>query len=668
MNPCGLVSWHGQVVHGRQCSGVIGVFMPGRFPQKFLDDLPILPKLLLIPAIPFVSLMLFSMMTYLDVQNFIQGEERLTHLYLLQKTAAQYMRTLADLETAFLGYVISEDDRYLTRFQEGRRSVMEMDKELEVKLPAQHERFEEIRALVRKSFLEKEALLQSMQQGNRADAIQYVREGRSREVMREVRKWLAWFDQEQDGMQQEELSRLSYDRTWTRFLILGGGLVTLCLVILALALIAYSIATPLTALSKVVGSTAGQTVPSIPIFDRKDEIGELTTVMKKMSLQIRKDLDEVQQSEATLKKLNAHLSASEAKYRGLVDHAPLGIFMTRGVKVTFSNRYNQQLAGLDPESAVDPETFRQRMHPEDRDRVFTTFSEAVAAGRPCEVIFRLLQDDGNTRTVLSQRVPIMDFDSPDVVYVGFNIDITTLDNLQLQLRRAEKLATLGQVAAGIAHELRNPLVGIGSTAKVLLDDFESGDPKRKEIDVILSETRRLDRIVNQIVDYARPRRPAPTAIDLNRLAGEVSKVLRLRLEEKHLTIKVTISPMISEFIADRDLLRQVLLNIVDNAIDATPKDGSPIEIIGHELFREERPGLVIQVKDAGVGIPSELLPNVFQPFVTSGKKHGTGLGLAICQNIIESHEGNIYVTSEVGKGTIVGIWLPLEQKTALERV
>lgn len=522
--------------------------------------------------------------------------------------------------------------------------------------------------MVRKSFLEKEALLQSMQQGNHADAAQYVREGHSREVMHAVRNWMAWFDQEQHGMQQQELSRLSYHRTWTRFLILGGGLVTLCLIILALALIAHSIATPLSALSKVVGSTASQTIPSIPVFDRKDEIGELTAVMKKMSLQIRKDLDEVQQSEAALKKLNAHLSASEAKYRGLVDHAPLGIFMTKGVRVTFSNRYNQQLAGLDPESGIDPEAFRQRMHPEDRDRVFTTFSEAVAAGRPSEIIFRLLQDDGSIRTVLSQRVPIMDLETPDVVYVGFNIDITTLDNLQLQLRRAEKLATLGQVAAGIAHELRNPLVGIGSTAKVLLDDFESGDPKRKEIEVILSETRRLDRIVNQIVDYARPRRPAPAGIDLTRLAGEVSKMLTPRLEDKHLTIKVAISPMISEFTADRDLLRQVLLNIVDNAIDATPKGGAPIEITGHELFREERPGLVIQVKDHGVGIPSELLPNVFQPFVTSGKKHGTGLGLAICQNIIESHEGNIYVTSEVGKGTIVGIWLPLEQKTALERV
>ncbi len=642
--------------------------MQGRFPQKFLDDLPILPKLLLIPTIPFLSLVIFSIMTYLDVQDFMQDEERLTRLHLLQKTAAQYMRSVADVETAFLGYVSSENGLYLTRFYEGRRSVMEMDQELESQLPPHYERFMEIRALVEKSFLEKDTLLQGFQLGDRSTAIQYIQEGRSREIMVEIRKWMVWFDQEQHQTQQRELSQLSYDQARTRFIILGGGLLTLCLVILALALIARSIAAPLTALSNVVGATSGQTIPSIPIFDRRDEIGELARVMKTMSSQIRKDLDEVQQSEAALKRLNAHLSASEAKYRGLVNHAPLGIFMTKGVRVTFSNRYNQQLAGLDPESNMDPESFRQRIHPEDRDRAITTFSEAVAAGRPCEMIFRLVHDDGNIRTVLSQRVPIMDLEGPDVVYVGFNIDITTLDALQLQLRRAEKLATLGQVAAGIAHELRNPLVGIGSTAKVLLDDFESGDQKRKEVEVILSETRRLDRIVSQIVDYARPRRSAPTRIDLTRLVGEVSKMLTPKLEDKRLKIKVAISPMISEFTADRDLLRQVLLNIVDNAIDATPKNGAPIEITGHELFREERPGLVIQVKDDGVGIPAELLPNVFQPFVTSGKKHGTGLGLAICQNIIESHEGDIYVTSEVGKGAIVGIWLPLEQKTAFERV
>lgn len=644
--------------------------MRDRSPQRLLDDLPIIPKLLLIPAIPFVSLILFSMMTYLDVQEFMKDEERMANLYMVQKIGAQYMGSVADLETAFLGYVLSENEQYFIRYQEARRGLTRVEQKLDAQLflPAQQQRYRTIRDMVAVSFSKKDSLIEAVRSGNRAEAIEYVRTGRSREIMVEIRKWMAWFEQQQEEVTHEELSRLSYDQTWTRFLILIGGLVTLSLVIVALALIARSIATPLSALAKVVGSTGAEVVPAIPVLDRRDEIGELTRVMKQMSHQIRQDLDEVQYSEAALKKLNAHLSASEAKYRGLVDHAPLGIFMTKGVRVTFSNRYNQQLAGLDPETHLDPESFRQRIHPDDRERVLMTFSQAVAEGRPCELIFRFLLDDGSTHTILSRHVPIMELDSADVVYVGFNVDITTLDNLQSRVSRAEKLATLGQVAAGIAHELRNPLVGIGSTARVLLDELESGDPRRKEIEVILAETRRLDRIVNQIVDYARPRRLAPVRIDLTRLAEEVSGMLRTSLSSKGLAIKTAISPMISEFSADRDQLRQVLLNVIDNAIDATPPGGAPIELTAHELFRQERPGLVIQVKDWGVGIPPDLIPNVFQPFVTSGKRSGTGLGLAICKNIIESHDGDIYVNSEVGKGTIVGIWMPLEPELSLEQV
>lgn len=643
--------------------------MSERFPQRFLDDLPILPKLLLIPAIPFISLIIFSMITYVDVQTFMEDEERLNQLYLIQNSASQYIGSVAVLETAFLGYVISGNDRYLKRFQEGMTKIADMGLALKAQLPDQQQQgFDQIRALVGKSFAEKEVLVEEMRSGKQLPAYAFVQEGRSREVMVELRAWSAAFEHEQQQTAHQELARLGYDRTWARFVILGGGVITLCLVILALVLIAHSIATPLVAMSKVVASTAGEIVPEIPVLDRKDEIGELTRVMQMMSLQIRRDLDEVQHSAAALKKLNAHLSASEAKYRGLVDHAPLGIVMTKNVQVTFSNRYNQQLAGLDPEQEVDPATFRQRIHPEDRDRFIKTLSQAVAEGRPCETIFRFLHDDGSVRTILSRHVPIMELDSSNAVYMGFNVDITTLDNLQVRLRRAEKLATLGQVAAGIAHELRNPLVGIGSTARVLLDEMDAGDSRKEEVEVILAETRRLDRIVNQIVDYAKPRRLAPTRIDFNRLIQEVTHLLKPHLENKRLQIKATVSPMISEFFADRDQLRQVLLNVTDNAIDATPENGAMIEVTAHELFREERPGLVIQVKDGGIGIPAELLPNVFQPFMTAGKRQGTGLGLAICQNIVEAHDGDIYVTSEIGKGTIVGIWLPLESDTSLGKV
>jgi PAS domain S-box-containing protein len=351
----------------------------------------------------------------------------------------------------------------------------------------------------------------------------------------------------------------------------------------------------------------------------------------------------------SLRKLNQDLSASESRYRGLVDHAPIGIFTTKGMEVTFSNRHNQVLAGLDPDEQVDPATFRTRIHPEDIDRVLSEFSQAVKACRKCELIFRFVHVDGSVLTILSRRVPIADLDSSNPVYVGFNIDITALDALQSRLSRSEKLATLGQVAAGIAHELRNPLVGIGSTASLLLDDFEKTDPRRAEIDVILQETKRLDRIVNQIVEYARPRKLVLARFALSDLVNQVVKLLSEPLKAKQLTVRTSIPPGADHLDADRDQLEQVLLNVLDNAIDATPRNGLAIHITAREAFHHEQPGIMVQVKDAGKGIPREVLSRVFEPFFTSGKPRGTGLGMAICKNIIDR------------QGTITSIWLPLSQ-------
>lgn len=639
-------------------------FMQTKSAYKFLNDLPLFTKLLVFPAVPLLFTILIGAMIYLGVLTFFDDEERLNASYVIQKTAAEYMRSVADLESAFLRYIISKDEQYLESFQQRKAKLLFVERELAGRLPPEEDRqFRELHKTVTNYVAEKEKFIQAVKSGSPIAAAWYVQNEKTRVLRAEIRDWMNRFDQMEQQTTKRELARLSYDQSWTVIIILIGGMVTLVLVIVGQAYIAQTIAVPLSDLSKTVGSDSGEMIPAIPLLDRKDEIGELTKVMGKMSSRIRQDVEELQQSGSALKKLNAYLSASEAKYRGLVDHAPVGIVMTKGVKVTFSNRYNQQLAGLDPEEEVAPSMFLQRIHSEDRKRVLMTLAQAVAEGRPSETIFRFVHDDGNVRKILSRHVPIMDLDSSDIVYMGFNIDITALDTLQVRLSRSENLATLGQVAAGIAHELRNPLVGIGSTAKVLLDEFEADDGKRKEIEVILSETRRLDRIVNEIVDFARVRRLAPTRVDLVQLVDEVSKLLKGRLTEKGLSFETNISSMTTEIHADRDQLRQVLLNVVDNAIDATPTRGEAIQITADELFREDRPGIMIRVKDAGHGIPPNIIGQIFQPFVTSGKRNGTGLGLAICKNIIEAHGGDIYVTSEVGKGTILGVWMPLDQES-----
>ncbi|HJU06488.1 MAG TPA: ATP-binding protein, partial [Nitrospiraceae bacterium] len=304
---------------------------------------------------------------------------------------------------------------------------------------------------------------------------------------------------------------------------------------------------------------------------------------------------------------------------------------------------------------------RQSIHPEDRERVLGEFAQAVDENRHYETVFRFLHRDGTVRKVLSRRIPIRDDEGRITMYQGFNVDITALEQMQARLSRVERLATLGQVAAGIAHEIRNPLVGIGSTASLLLDDADPNDPRRADLETILDETRRLDRIVNQIIDYARPRSFAPVLFALNDVIQEVLKLLDAPLSAKQIHVTCALHPTLSPLQADRDQIKQVLLNVFQNAGEAMGRGGT-LSVTAFETRRDQEPGVTLTVTDSGAGIAPQDLPHVFEPFFTTGKHHGTGLGLAICRNIIDAHYGDIHVASQPGLGTTVRIWLPLRQQ------
>ncbi len=434
--------------------------------------------------------------------------------------------------------------------------------------------------------------------------------------------------------------------------------------LLPIQLIARSITGPLTTLVKTVENFSGGRMPTVPVLNRNDEIGELTRVMNTMGTQIDQHIQQIEQSEQELRALNQDVTSSEAKYRGIVDHAPIGIFTVEQGRVIFSNRQNWILAGRDPDNPLDPEQMWEALHPEDREDVQRAFHDARTQSEPFEGVFRFLHPDGAVRRVLSRAVPIKDESGQTIVYQGFNVDITALELMRTQLSRSERLATLGQVAAGIAHEIRNPLVGIGSTASLLLEDFEEGDSRRNDLTTILKETRRLDRIVNQIVDYARPRDFLPVAFQLEDLLKESLQVLSHPLQQNAIQVSHHCPDHLSALYADRDQLKQVLLNILQNAIEAMPGSGSLRLSIREELY-EQQPGLRLKAEDSGKGIDPNVLSKIFEPFFTTGKHRGTGLGLAICRNIIEAHGGEIHAESQQGMGTTISVWLPCVCQTQL---
>lgn len=632
--------------------------------SDLLSNLPIARKLFLASVIPALTVLLLSVLTYRSVTTFSDDEGQLNDIYYSQRLASEYLRLVVDLETGFRGFVLTSQEHYLFPYRTAQDHVLNIGRTLEAQVSAyddQRALITSVQQLVRQFIDEKETLIDAVKADHPDEARLYIEEGKGRTLMLKIRQDMGRFEHLAQTALNTKLAKLAQDRDTMLMTILGGGLFALICMVAALHLIAHSITTPLERLATAVMAADTHPIPHVPVMTRTDEIGNLSRVMHAMSSAIHSHIAALQLSEANLRQLNQDLAGSEAKYRSIVDHAPFGIFTTRGMTLVFSNRYNSLLAGLDPSEEKDPDAVRRAIHPEDRERVIEEFAQAVTEGQPYETVFRFLHADGTVRKALSRRIPIRDHSGEVVMYQGFNVDITALDLMQSRLRRAERLATLGQVAAGIAHEIRNPLVGIGSTTSLLLDDTDPTDARRPDLAVILQETKRLDRIVNQIIDYARPREIVAFAFDMAQLVQEVMKVLDEPLTRKQATIRLSAPDAPYTIQADRDQLKQVLLNVLQNAIEASPSGGT-ITVTLVQQARGVEPGLEVTVADRGTGISPTHLPHVFEPFFTSGKPRGTGLGLAICRNILEAHGGEIALDSEVGRGTTVRVWAPLRQQ------
>ena len=273
-------------------------------------------------------------------------------------------------------------------------------------------------------------------------------------------------------------------------------------------------------------------------------------------------------------------------------------------------------------------------------------------------------------------------------------DLTSTRRMQQELRRHERLATLGQLSAGVAHEIRNPLAGIGTSAQVLLKRFEAGDDRARFVQVILDEVARLDRIVTSLLQYARPRQPELQPV---RLADCVARVVDLSLENaarQAVRVESEVAPRLAPVYIDADLVHQVLLNVTLNAMQAMPAGGTlryevrrirrrrPPRGVGRRFDdqvrgddrrrapdRRSSPWIELQqvrVIDTGVGIPRGTLAKLFDPFFTT-KASGTGLGLSISQTIMQEHGGSIAVDSKEGRGTTVLINFPLEKRNGERR-
>jgi len=241
-------------------------------------------------------------------------------------------------------------------------------------------------------------------------------------------------------------------------------------------------------------------------------------------------------------------------------------------------------------------------------------------------------------------------------------DLTEVQDLKREVERNQRLASLGRIAAGIAHEIRNPLSSIKGFATYFKERYKDIPEDQKTAEIMVQEVERLNRVIGQLLEFARPMKIHREPTSIHAVIHHSLKMIQTQAQEKGINIGTSLSPEIKEAYIDPDRISQVLLNLYLNSIEAMEHGGT----INVELSQDEGSHSInIVVSDTGTGIHEEDLVHVFDPYFTT-KQSGTGLGLAIAHRIIEAHTGEVRIESEPGKGTTITILLPAADKKSTQ--
>ncbi|MDN3015231.1 PAS domain S-box protein [Paenibacillus sp. BSR1-1] len=354
------------------------------------------------------------------------------------------------------------------------------------------------------------------------------------------------------------------------------------------------------------------------------------------------------------KQMETVLRESEQKYRLLAEHSSDVIVLHQ---VDFSCQYISpsvktvlgyelvELLGKNPEEFI---------HPDDMEAMLIQLKLIGPENTSMLVTYRCKKKDGNFIWLESTIKALIDPITGKVKeIVTVSRDIQHRIETGERLRKSEKLAVVGQMAAAVAHEIRNPLTPIKGFMQLLNTEKEINPVY---LGIVLDELQRLEVIISEFLTMAKPHAEKTSLVQINSLVGQVVQLLQTQALMKNLEVNFTSINSVPSIIGDPNSLKQVFMNVIQNALDALSEKGRiDVSICVDKL------AVIIKIKDNGCGIPEERLLKLGEPFYST-KEKGTGLGLMTSFRIIESHHGKIKVESEEGRGTTVIIWLPIHQK------
>ena len=297
-----------------------------------------------------------------------------------------------------------------------------------------------------------------------------------------------------------------------------------------------------------------------------------------------------------------------------------------------------------------------KLSPEFYERLW----QAIRSGLAFVDRFVNRRKDGSEFLVWESVSPVKDRDETTQFYLAILTDLSEREQMLEALRHAEQVKLVGQLAGGILHEVRNPLIGLGSLATHLAEQEQLPRAARDRCALIAREAARIDELLESHLSQLRPRPFDLQPCNLLSLIDDMLTLLKPNLQKQRITIRKLI-PEVGSIEASRTHLQQVFLNISMNAIDAMP-NGGELTITAARVDKQG-PGVSVTFSDTGKGIEPEDLQRIFEPFFTSGKAKGVGLGLTITHDIVERHGGQLTITSPPGSGAMVEVWLPMKRDT-----
>ncbi|MCM3587820.1 EAL domain-containing protein [Mesobacillus maritimus] len=350
------------------------------------------------------------------------------------------------------------------------------------------------------------------------------------------------------------------------------------------------------------------------------------------------------------KKAEKALQESEAKYR-LISENMTDIIMLLDIfgTIQYASPSLGKVMGNPLESYIGKSSF-DLIHPDDKQSVIMGFKKVLNTMNPLRLEARFVNIVGKSLLFEGLGTPVLGENGDPEHFIVVGRDITEKREMEEQLSKSEKLSVVGQLAAGVAHEIRNPITSIKGFIKLL----EEGIMKKEFFEVISKDFKQVEEILEEFINLAKPKEIQLKKVNIKNILKEVVTLIKPEANLKSVEIFQEYKQNLPQIMCDSNQIKQVFLNIIKNSIEAIPKNGF-VEIQGSI----EGKNVLIKIIDNGIGISEERVQKLGEPFY-SNKEKGTGLGLMICFRIVREHNGSIKVNSKENEGTTVEIRLPIK--------